>query len=554
MPIEIGKYQLQDQPLARDAFGVLYDGTDLENNQPVLVKALHAPVTKADTASVTQPLQGLLHVSLLPAFDEVVVKNRRYVVAPRPTGSELLQDALPRLRAAGLVGRHQLLSILLEVCKAVELLHRNGLVSGQIHPAAILVNTGTPLQAYLMCFGLLTPQPVSQTIEQNNFLLYVPQDQLRGSGDFSSDIYALGMLLNQSFASRAPYTASDPYSLAEQVMWGDFAPFAADTEGIEGPQAQAISAELDAIGAVVTNALQRDPKSRYANLSAMCAALEPIAERLSPIQLGARLFDSQQFDQAAAVLETLVGGADAARAYVILGQIYGFHQGDYDKGVIAFKRALKENPNLAIARMNLARLYSRFDRHTLAQRSLLELLEQHPNDRQLMLEYADVLRASGDLPSALNVLHRMQEINPYDLPAYIKAISLALSANDLKAAEADCQRAVEQIVQVIHLGNLDKFQVAEVYFLRGMIQRRQGRQQRALAWLEKALEHDPLHPRAHTALAEIYTEMGDTEKALEHFLTGMSLAPDQKGIMEGLARILESQKAIPPGQPDPNAA
>lgn len=548
MPIEIGKYQLQEKPLAWDAFGVLYDAVDPETNHPVLVKALHAPVKSAEATSVTQPLMGLLHVSLLAAFDEVIIKNRRYVVAPRPEGAELLQEALPRLRSGGLVGRHQLLAILLEICKAVELLHRSGLVSGQIHPANILVNTGTPLQTYLLCFGVLAPQPASQYIENNAYLLYVPQDQLRGGGDFSADIYALGMLLNQSFGKSAPYDTSDPYTLAEQIMWGDFAPFAPDTSGLQDAQSQAIAAELDMIGAVVTNALQRDPKARYANLAALRGALEPVAERLSPIELGARLFASQQFDQAAAVLETLVSGPHAARAHLLLGQIYGFHHGDYEKGVIAFKRALKEAPELLTARLSLARLYSRFDRHKLAQGALLELLEQHPNDRNLMLEYADVLRASGDLPGALNILHHMQQVNPYDLPVYIKAISLALSSNDLKAAEADCQRAVEQIVQVIHLGNLDKFQVAEIYYLRGLIQRRQGRQQRALAWLEKSLEHDPFHPRAHTALAEIYTEMGNTEKALEHFLTGMSLAPDQKGIMEGLARILESQKKSSPDE------
>lgn len=333
-------------------------------------------------------------------------------------------------------------------------------------------------------------------------------------------------------------------------MWGDFIPFCASAEGMSEPQAQAIAMEMDAVGAVVSTALQRDPKARYPNLNAMRLALQPIADRLAPIELGARLLAAGQFDQSAAVLETVVNTLDAPRAYVYLGEIYGFHQGDYEKGVVAFKRALKHDPSLTIARLNLARLYSRFNRHTLAQKALLELLEQHPNDRQLMLEYADVLRASGDLTGALNILRRLLEINPYDLAAYIKAISLSLAASDFKQAETFCQQAVEQILQVVHLGNLDRLQVSEIYYLRGVLQRRQGRQERALAWMGKALEYDPLNPRAHTAMAELYTELGDVEKALEHFLTGMSIAPDQKGIMEGLARILESQKNAPtrPGQ------
>lgn len=548
MPIEIGKYQLQDQPLVEDGFGALYEGRDLENNQPVLVKALHGNIPRNEEASAIQPLQGLLHVSLLPAFDELVVKNRRYLVCARPAGSELLQDALARLRAEGLVGRHLLLTIILEVCQAAEVLHRSGLACAQIYPAAILVNTAAPLQTYLLCFGALAPRPTCAYIEHPGNLLYVPQDQLRGGADFSADIYALGMLVNQCFSSRAPYQGADPYLLAEQIMWGEPAPFEADTSGLPGALAQAAGAELEALGAVAARALQRSPSARYANLAALRAELDPLAERLAPIELGARLFASQQYDQAAAVLETLTDGPQAARAYLMLGQIYGFQHGEYEKGALAFKRALKEAPDLVTARLNLARLYSHFDRHTLAQRTLLELLEANPNDRQLMLEYADVLRASGDLAAALNVLHRMTEVNPYDLPAYIKAISLALGAGDLKAADADCQRAVERVVQVVHLGNLDALEVAEIYFLRGLIQRRQGRAQRALAWLQKALEYYPYHARAHTTLAELYTEVGDTEKALQHFITGMSLSPDQKGVMEGLARILESQKTPPPEQ------
>lgn len=547
MPVDIGKYRLQDAPLARDAFGVLSEAIDLETNQPVLVKAMHALAAKNEPASAIQPLQGLLHPALLPAFDEVVLKNRRYIIAPRPEG-ELLQTALPRLRAEGLRGRHRLLSIILEVSKALELLHRSGLASGQVHPASIFINTTEPPQTYLLCFGALTHHPAVQYIEGNDTLLYVPQDQLRGGGDFHSDIYALGMLLNQCLGSGSPFTAEDPYRLAEQIMWGDFAPFSPGVDGMNDAQAQAISMEMDAVGAVVANALQRDPKSRYPNLNAMRMALEPIADRLAPIELGARLLAAGQFDQSAAVLETVVNTPDAPRAYVYLGEIYGFHQGDYEKGVVAFKRALKHDPSLAVARLNLARLYSRFDRHTLAQKTLLELLEQHPNDRLLMLEYADVLRASGDPSGALNILRRLLEINPYDLPPYIKAISLALAVNDFKQAETFCQQAVEQILQVVHLGNLDKQQVSEIYYLRGVLQRRQGRQERALAWMGKALDYDPFNPRAHTAMAELYTELGDVEKALEHFLTGMSIAPDQKGIMEGLARILESQKNAPPAQ------
>jgi tetratricopeptide (TPR) repeat protein len=158
-----------------------------------------------------------------------------------------------------------------------------------------------------------------------------------------------------------------------------------------------------------------------------------------------------------------------------------------------------------------------------------------------MMRYVEVLDQAGERDAAMNLLHELQALNPYFLPAYREAIRIAMTGVDLKQAETEAVNAIGHIVKVVKLGNLDPEQVASIYFLRGELLERQKRRDRAIEWLEKALEYYPLHEPSHSLLAQLYNEMGDSEKAVQHLLASMRLKPDQESILEGIARIYATQ-------------
>jgi tetratricopeptide (TPR) repeat protein len=539
---DIGTYKLEMASLGQDGIGALFAGTDSRSGEAVFVKEMRRWVRDGDaTGGDAESLAGVLHPSLVHPCDQVDSGGTHYAVVARPEG-ELLSASFPALRSSGLKGRFDLLNAILDVCDGVDALHRAGLVSGGINPTAIVVQRGSNPRAFLLNFGPFAARPTVDYLEGGDEMVYVAQEQLRGAGGAASDIYSLGMLLYMAFSRRPPYEGGSPYQVAEHIVWGDLIPFVADMDGLGDVERRAIGSAIEAIGDVATRALQRGPSARYASVSEMRSALKAIADRLSPIELGLSLFERGEFEMAAEILEEVSPGRDYARAHIYLGRIYGLQLGRYEDGVIAFKRALNDSPTLASAREGLAELYSRFGKHSLAKAELLELLTTRPDDAQLMMRYARVLEQAGDKPAALNVLHRLQQLNPYFLPAYSEAIGIAMAGDDQQVAETEVRHALEHVVSVVQHGNLDPEQVAGIYFLRAQLWWKQGRSDRAMEWAEKALVYMPFHEPSHSLLAQLYNEAGDTDKAVQHLLASMRLKPDQESILEGIARIYATQQ------------
>jgi tetratricopeptide (TPR) repeat protein len=545
----IGRYSLSMTALGEDGLGALFTGTDSRTGDPVYVKELrHRSAVDGARSDATQALSGVSHPSVVHPCAEVSAGGTSYAVVKRPEG-ELLPACLPVIKGQGLRGCFDLLSVIIDICDAVDALHRAGIVCGEVNATSIVVRPGAPARGCLLTFAPFVPSPPRDYLDNNRELAYVAQEQLRGGGTFASDIYSIGMLLYAAFGERAPYGGDTPYEVADSIVWGDLRPFTASLDGLSDWERQALGSAVDAVGAIATRALQRDPAARYPSVSEMRSALQAIAGRLSPIELGLSLLDQGEFQLAAAVLESVPVGPDSARANVYLGRIYGLHLDEYDKGVVAFKRALKDNPALVTAREGLADLYSSHGRHSLAKRELLELLTAQPDDSGLMLRYARILAQSGEREGALNVLHRIHQLNPYFLPAYREAIAIALADSDLARADAEATSAVERVVRVVKLGNLDPEQVASIYFLRGELLQRRGRRDRAIGWLEKALEYMPLHEPSHSLLAQLYSEAGDTDKAVQHMFASMGLKPGQERVIEGIARIFAIQDGSTGGIP-----
>ena len=508
---------------------MLFQGRNVKDGQPALVKQLFMPPREEG-----EQWSAIKETALLLPQAAVQHEKSSYRIIGNADG-ELLGAVIPTLQSQGIWGRYLLLTTFLSVCRAVENLHAVGKVHGAIHPNHVLVRKDS--SACLLCFH---PMPIRlEKIDpyRNDFLVNLSQEQLRGFGSPATDVYGLGVLLFQVFGDALPYSATSPYDLAEQTMWGRTEPFHPSKEGLDDVRAKAIEPELVEIGTVAAKAIHRDASLRFSSVEELRKNLEPLQERLSPLQLGLRLFSQNRYALAARVFEEAVQYQDPVVAHLYLGRIYGLHMNRYEQGVLAYKHALKAHPGLEAARLGLAEIYSRQGRHALAKNEFVELLTQRPNDQNLLMMYAQALAQDGNLDGALNIITKVTNENPYYLPAYASGIQMAVDKQDFKSAEAICSQGIASILKVIDKGNLDPGQVAQVYYERGRLHRLQGRLDQAIKWLDHAFEQAPGHAPSHLMLAQIYSEKGEMDLALKHFTMCLKLDPRQSGLLEDLEKM-----------------
>jgi len=531
-PQKIGEYELSETPLAEDAFGKLYVGNHSQSGEVVYIRLSRTP----RAALLEKPLYG----GLIFASEEISDTSGYYQVAPAPEG-ELLQWMWPDLRSRGLLGCYLILNIVLETARAIEQLHKQWLIHGQINPAAILVRPGYPVQAYVLCMQPFQQQRPYDLLKAIDYLEYIPQEQLRGAGEPSTDIFALGMLLYNSFSENPPYAAQEPRQMAEAILWGDLEPFRFQFETLSEDLLAELAADVETLGMVIAKATSRNPRERYGTMQELTQILAQLVRRFDPVEVGARLAMQGKYQQAIDALGNPADHPDPARAFLLLGQLYGFGLNEPDKGIIAFRKALNYKPDLETAILGRAHLYAQQKRFKLAKHEVMTLIEREPANLGYMLAYAEILVQAGETEPALNVLYRIQSENPFYLPAYQMAIQIRIDQNELRKAELECNRALDVVSRVVRTGNLDPLQVAELYYQRAVIHRLPKRNERAGVWLNKALEQAPDHAASHSMLADLYNEMGQPELGLQHLVESLGLAENVDKILQKLEQLFKSR-------------
>jgi tetratricopeptide (TPR) repeat protein len=536
--LNIGSYSYDSMAIASDALGPLFEGIETNSEQPVYLKALSG--SQAED-SVDRPIlrwQTVKHSSLLLPKETLSDHGTTWAILLNP-GGVLLHCCLPDLLQKGIQGRHRLLSAIVDVCKAVEALHALGIVHGQINPTSVMVGCSEyPPQGWLLFCDRFSPRIAGDYIAATDCLPYIPQEQLRGGGSFQADIYALSMLVHMSFGMRRLEENASGYEHAKLIIWGEVLPFTANLDGLGPEAANALRMDLETLAAVTTKGLQRNPDSRYLTVGELRQALDELCRRMAPFALGQRLHRERRFVEAAVIFEEATSGPQSALAQVFLGRTIGLELGDYDAGIVSFRRALKSDPGLESARLGLAEIYLRQARYSMAKREYEEMLATRPDDSQLLMGYANVLHSSGNLEGALNILRKIQARNPYYLPSYISAIRIGLKSGFIKNAERDSNEAIKRIAEVVKLGNFNPDELAEIYYLRAVVLETMGAHENASRWAEKALGLTPLHVESHKLLVEIYGSMGHLDEAMEHLAILLQIKPDQEGIVAALGRLM----------------
>lgn len=245
----------------------IYRGVDLATGQRVSVKtvppyAVGAEDRIARLTAESRLLRRLSHATL-PAF---VAGGRTndglvWVVYGGMRGVSL--RAL--LNERGRLPPNRAINIALRILAALDRLHALGRVHSDLRPENILV---TPRglrgndEIRLLDLGSATARGFARPLDAHDGGRgYRAPEQLGGEPvQVTTDVHAVGVLLHEMLAGRAPF--------------GDTAPFETVKRGERPPPKLALEGEFVTLAGVVERALQADPHRRWQRARAMAIALK----------------------------------------------------------------------------------------------------------------------------------------------------------------------------------------------------------------------------------------------------------------------------------------
>ncbi|HZO75126.1 MAG TPA: serine/threonine-protein kinase [Ktedonobacteraceae bacterium] len=250
----LGNYHLMDE-LAGGAFGKLFLASSSSSpEQNAVVKFLHSTSisTQQEQEQFLQEahaLQQLRHPHILPILDVGIDENIPYIVTEyAPHGS--LYTRLHSSSTTSLA-RAEILTIIAQVGQALLYAHRHNIIHGNLKPQNILFNSEGHAVLADFAFSTLPITPRDSS--------YTAPEQLIGAGSKESDQYALGCIIYEMFAGKAPFSLKATGTAAESRPRSTLAQLKARL-----PQDLSL---------IILKAIAREPMQRYSGLEDFLNAL-----------------------------------------------------------------------------------------------------------------------------------------------------------------------------------------------------------------------------------------------------------------------------------------
>jgi hypothetical protein len=278
--VEIGSdflgYRIEEL-VGRGGMGVVYRAYDLRLKRTVALKLVTPELAldqrfKERFARETELTMGLEHPNVVPIHDAGDVDGRLYLAMRLVEGTDLrallaTEGALEPARALAICG---------QVATALDAAHRKGLVHRDVKPSNVLLDATE--HVYLADFGLTRrlEEQGAQAGEGRSVgtPAYLAPEQIEGTPvDGRADVYSLGCVLFECLTGSVPYRRASRLAAA----WAHLED--------EPPSASGLVSELpEALDAVITKALAKEPEDRYATCGALIAAAgEALGLRQRPI-------------------------------------------------------------------------------------------------------------------------------------------------------------------------------------------------------------------------------------------------------------------------------
>jgi len=263
--IPIKGYELLEE-ISQDETGMLYRASQIAMDRLVLIKILR-PDHTGSKAFVERFLRearmaGQFNHPNLVRVHEVGRAGKHYFYSMEHVEGRTLDAAV---RQAGALQPRRACEIVRDLASALEQWEKRKLVHGEVRPGTIiLTEDGVPKLSGL---GLAARNEKASVLAGGGVHFVAPELALTDAFDSRADIYALGGVIFFILTGKAPH----PGSSAKQVL-------AASRRG--APDLKPYFAQIpQAIGAIVTRAMQPNPERRYPGFESFLSALDEILLR-----------------------------------------------------------------------------------------------------------------------------------------------------------------------------------------------------------------------------------------------------------------------------------
>ncbi len=260
-----GRYRL-DSKLGSGGMSTVYLARDETLERPVAVKVMHAGISdqpdqlerfRREARAVAQ----LSHPNVVAVIDAGEDQGHPYIVFEYVDGETLKQ----RIDRLGRLPVDEAAAYAIEVGRGLAAAHARKLVHRDVKPQNVLIDAAG--RAKVTDFGIalsLESDGLTKTGRVLGTTDYVSPEQAMGQDvDARSDIYSLGILLYEMLTGRVPFEAETLVGVAMKHV----------NEPM--PDVQRARPEVSAVFAsVIERATEKDPKKRYADMSALLADLE----------------------------------------------------------------------------------------------------------------------------------------------------------------------------------------------------------------------------------------------------------------------------------------
>lgn len=273
-PKSIGRYKIIDE-LGRGAMAYVYKAYDPEIDRFLAVKVLREELANDDDYRKgfihEAKLAGqLAHPGIVTVYDVGVADDKPYIAMELLDGTPM--DEL--LKKRGRLPVNFVISILVQLTRALHYAHKQGVIHRDIKPGNIICMADNK-SVKITDFGIaqLDDSLASVGKAQEKVLgtpEYMSPEQVLGQPlDARSDLYSLGTLIYTMLSGRTPFRADDYGELFRQIIKDK--PEDISIDGLTIP---------DELQDIVRKLLQKQPDKRYQNATQLMRDIRELLEVL----------------------------------------------------------------------------------------------------------------------------------------------------------------------------------------------------------------------------------------------------------------------------------